>query len=675
MTVGEGALLLGALAVLWAGVPAGLADRRWGYACEVTGSGLFAAAGLAALLLGSFSVGVGMGPIGEVETLRMDPLSGFFALTAGIVWAAISAYSLGYDRGSGRSLAVAYAVTLGSMAVVLGASDWILFLAAWETMTLAAVAMLLQSAGPRTRVFSAAFVFLAFGEGSSLAIAVAVGALHAGRGNFEFGPLGGPGSLASLVFVAAVIGFGVKMGIVPFQMGEWLPIARAPAPANAAAVLSATVTLAGAYGLLRVLSLLPPAPPLEWGALLLILGAISAFLGAAFASVSESSKALPAYSSVENSGLVLVALGVGLLAASDGIAHLAAFCLFAVLLQLLVHALAKATLFLFSGETERRGRTVEIAGGPGGVRNSNRPGTLAAGIAALSLAAAPPIAGFVSEWMILEALFQSYLFPQPWVEFLGLVAGAAMALAAGLMVMAMVKILGFTALGRSAGSPRGDSALGQAAPLAGLAGVLLAMGLVAPTVLRLLAPAASVVGGSPLAAPVGGFPGLPFVASILSGTAGHPFGVVSPPALALAFGGAILPALTYFGLARHRHRRRVPAWSGGREPPGAGTAGLAFGYSAGMRHLLADLLRTGEFPRPPAPAVPAVGARSAGVPEPTEESDLLHGVYRGLADSFLTVGRATKRIVMPGHTGRYLAYLLVVLFLVLVYVSIAFGPG
>lgn len=675
MTVAESLLVLGAVAALFGGAPAALLDRRLGYGACAAGGLLFGAAGIAALVLGPFTVVAWTGGIGEAETLRMDGLSGVVALVAGIIWAAVSVYSIGYDdRGRGPALGAAYAFTLGSIAVLLCASSWILFLAAWESMTLAVYWMILGSAGRPTRVFPAAFVFLAFGEVSTLLVAIVAGTLFAGTGSWAMTPTRLSGPLASIVFVAAVAGFGLKMGVAPFQMGEWRPIAHAPAPSNAAAVLSGTVTLAGVYGLVRVLSLRIGLPA-DAGALLLILGAVSALLGAVFASVSEHAYALPAYSTIENNGLILVALGIGLMAESDGLRALAVFAFFAAVFQALAHPVAKAALFLFAGEVERSMRTSDLGQVRGGITEVDPFGSGAAVVAALSLAAAPPLAGFVSEWMILEALFQSFRLPQPSLAFLGLVVGAVVALAAGLTVVAMIKFVGFTTLWKP-GRPRTAAVRtpGLGTPIAALACVGVGLGVLAPWILVLVAPAISVLlGGPPAAAPVGTLFGLPILGSIVSGSPGLPFGVITPPALALALAVGTLPALLYHGLGRNRIRRRVPPWSGGRADPNGTETFTAFGYSTGLRVMLGSLLRTRESDGGSGPD------RRAGIatPEPydveREVLDVVTPFYDALIRSVRTISESMKRVLMPGHVGRYLAYLIAAVFLVLLYVALVFG--
>jgi len=408
----EGALLSAAVVGLFLSAPVALAHRRGGYAVALGASILLLVAAILELAFGRIEGLAWTGPLGDPEGIGLDGLSAFFALAASVVWIATSSYSIFYDDRGSTLLAFCYGLTLAAIALLVSASSFLLFLIGWEVMTLASYGMILQARGRTDRVFSAAFVFLAFGEGSTLLVVIAVAALRAGSGTFELGETGLGGTLASLAFVTALLGFGLKMGVAPFHLSEWLPIAHSSAPSNASAVLSSTLTLAGAYGLFRVVSSLGP-PEVWWGGLTLAIGAISVLLGALFASVSEHTKGLPAYSTIENNGLVLVALGTALVAESYGLTELAVFALFAAFYQAIAHAVAKTALFLSAGYVEHAAHTFDLTGVAGAVKGSDPGESSGTLVAALSLAAAPPLAGFVSEWMVLEALFQSYRFSTP----------------------------------------------------------------------------------------------------------------------------------------------------------------------------------------------------------------------------------------------------------------------
>ncbi|MEM0129271.1 MAG: proton-conducting transporter membrane subunit [Thermoplasmata archaeon] len=674
MTTGAGPLVLGiALVGLFAAAPAALRWPRASYAVAATASLALVAAGVIALLFGNYAIGPWNGAIGEAESLRMDALSGFFAIVAGSVWVATSVYSIRYDVGHGPGLPIAYAATLGSIAVLLVATDFLVFLAAWEGMTLSAYWMILEAEGRAPRIFGAAFVFLAFGEASTVLVAVVIASLYAGTGSFAMTSSAMAGPLASVAFVAAVVGFGLKMGVAPFHMSEWLPIAHSSAPSNASAVLSSTLTLAGVYGLFRVLTLLAPGPA-WWGGLLLVIGAISALLGAIFASVSEHVKGLPAYSTIENNGLILVALGIALIAMAEGLPALATFALFAAFFQAFAHAITKAGLFLFAGDVERATGTYDLSRARGIIRRADPLGSGATVVAALSLAAAPPLAGFVSEWMILESLFQSYQFSSPPLVFLGLLAGAVVALAAGLVLVAMLKFVGFTALWKP---DRGDGATvrtGLGPPIAGLTAIVVGLGVASPWILRGLAPSVSVLAGTAVAAPVGGLLAVPVGWSIVSGGPQAIFGILSPPALPIAFGVGVLPAVAYYLGGRRPPSRRLPPWSGGRALPTAQGWYTSFGYSTGLRIMLRSVLGTREVRR-------AAGARGIAAEIRTPESynvelevlDVFKAIYDGLVRLVLGASAALKAAVMPGRIGRYLAYILGVVILVVIYVAVAFG--
>lgn len=662
-----GVALTVAVAAFFLGAALAPVRRALGYAASLAGSVGLAAVAVVALVVGPVTGATWTGPFGDAEGLTLDALSAFFALAVSIVWAATSAYSFAYDDRRSPLLAVTYCLTLGSIALLVAASDQVLFLVGWEVMTLASYGMVLQAKGRSDRVASAAFVFLAFGEASTLFVFLAVAGLWVGTGTLAFGPHLGPGSLATLVFVAGLIGFGLKMGIAPFHLSEWLPIAHSSAPSSASAVLSATLTLAGAYGLFRVVSLLS-APPLWWGAVMLGIGAISVLLAALFASVSEHTKGLLAYSTIENNGLILVALGVALLAESNGLTELAVFAAFAAFYQALAHALAKTGLFLSAGYVEHATHTFDLNSVDGAVKAGSRAESAGTVVAALSLAAEPPLAGFVSEWMVLEALFQSYRFGQSWAVFVGLLAGAAVALAAGLIVVAMVKFVGFSILWRPRRSAPVERPTGLGPVVGAVAAMVVAIGVFAPWVLRLVAPSASVLFGTSVSAPVGGLLSVPNGWSILSGS---PFGILSPPMVPLALLAGATVGIGYYRLGRPRPRRRVALWMAGSAPGAPGETYTSFGYSTGVRIMMKSVLGTREVrtSRVAARAAGSDGGEPAGVH--LEVYDAFKLLYGALVRTGIAVSDSLKTAIMPGKLGRYLAYVMAAFLVVVVYVAAA----
>src|SRR5207244_1827759 len=141
---------------------------------------------------------------------------------------------------------------------------------------------------------------------------VLFGLFGAASGSLDFATWAAPTSpwLAGTLFVLAVVGFGTKAGFWPLHV--WLPHAHPAAPSPVSALLSGVMIKLGIYGLLRTLSFLG-TPPAWWGVLLLTLGAMSGLVGVLHALAQRDLKRVLAYSSVENMGIITMALGVGVL--------------------------------------------------------------------------------------------------------------------------------------------------------------------------------------------------------------------------------------------------------------------------------------------------------------------------------------------------------------------------
>lgn len=676
ISVGIG-LLLAALVALFSGAPLALYAKRACYGATLVGALLlFLAAGTTLLGWWPSSGLAWLSPFGGTESLGLDGLSAYFALIAAVVWLATTSFSLVYDTDSSRLLAGMYALTVGSIALLLTAQDSIVFLIGWEGMTLASFGMILQAHGRPSRIFSAAFIFLAFGEASTLFVFLALAGLHVLTGSFAFSSARGSGLFVDGIFLAALIGFGLKMGVAPFHMSEWLPIAHSSAPSNASAVLSATLTLAGIYGLFRVIMLLGGGP-VWWGALMIAIGAISALLGALFASVSEHTKGLPAYSTIENNGLAIVALGVALTARAEGLQVLFAFALFAALFQVFSHAIAKAGLFLVAGYVDRSTGTYDLNAIGGRSKDPGGPAFPGALVCAMSLAAAPPMAGFVSEWMVLESLFQSYQFTaDPLLVFLGLLAGAAVALAAGLILVAMVKVLAFGQLWRPDATHPAVRSRRLGAAILGIAGVVLGLGIGAPWVLELAAAPASTFAGIALSAPLSTPSSIPAMLGIPAGwtimSSNAPFGVLSPPVVPIAIAVGMLVALGYLALGGKLAFRRADPWMAGNPVKSPEESYSAFGYSTGLRVMLKSLFFTREVRAKLGPVTMASIETPESYNVELEVLDVFKIFYDDLRKGVLGLSEVLKRLIMPGRLGQYIAYLLVAAIVVILYVVLVF---
>ncbi len=443
-------------------------------------AGLF---GVALMAGGStFTAGAGQ-VLGFVPiALRYDGLSGALLLAFGLSAGAASLSIVGTKPRS-RLEGAAYPLFLGSIVLVLGASNAFAFLLAWEAMALLS-ALLVVGLRPSRSVASAGFLYLAMTHVATAALVVAFAILAGASGgslDFEAWRAAAPG-LAPVardaVFVLVLIGFGTKAGAIPLH--SWLPRAHPVAPSHISAVMSGIMIKAGIYGLIRIAIGVLGGGPDWWGVTILAVGAISAVLGVLYALMQHDLKRLLAYHSIENVGIILLGLGSALLLAAHGASELAALALAAVLFHTINHAVFKTLLFLGAGSVLHAT----------GLRDLNRLGglarampvtALAFGIGAASISGLPPFNGFASEWLVFQGLFGAVgagAVP-PLVRLLIAAAIGALALTAALAVACFVKATGVTFLGlprSAAASGAHETARPAQAAMACLAVACVALG-------------------------------------------------------------------------------------------------------------------------------------------------------------------------------------------------------
>ena len=198
--------------------------------------------------------------------LGLDPLSAVFAVAVFGLGLAASVFGAGYMRAhlARRSLGAFlffFNVLVASMALVVAARQALLFIVAWEVMTVASFLLVGLEHEDRAVRMAARTYLVASHLGAAFIFALFLTLGHAaGSLRFEaFAALGGGATLpATLLFAFALVGFGTKAGLVPLHV--WLPEAHPAAPSHVSALMSGVLVKMGIYGILRVLSFLPPAP-------------------------------------------------------------------------------------------------------------------------------------------------------------------------------------------------------------------------------------------------------------------------------------------------------------------------------------------------------------------------------------------------------------------------------
>jgi hydrogenase-4 component B len=374
----------------------------------VAGALLGGSTALVAMMGGVTETSILRGALPEFALhLRLDPLAAFFLVPVYVLGAVCTLYGGRYWRQAehpenGRKLRLYFGVLIASLAGVVLAADGIAFLFAWEIMSLAAF-LLVTIEDDQHAVRRAGWVYLVATHAGTLALIAVFGLLWSTTGSLRFDPSSagaGPPLIDGVVFLLALLGFGLKAGIVPLHF--WLPAAHANAPSHVSALLSGVVLKMGIYGLLRILTLLT-APPTAIGMALLAVGVGSAVYGVLFALGQHDFKRLLAYHSVENIGIIVMGLGLALIGVSARQPVWAALGLAGCLLHVWNHSLFKALLFLTAGSVIRSTGTREIDRLGGLARPMAHTASLFA-IGAAAICGLPPLNGFVSELMIFVGL-------------------------------------------------------------------------------------------------------------------------------------------------------------------------------------------------------------------------------------------------------------------------------
>jgi len=500
--------------------------------------------------------------------VRLDALASFFLLTISLVGVAAAVYAVGYLRHlppyvSPAVVGALFNAFLCAMALVVLADNGFLFLIAWELMSLVSYLLVITyHEDPEVR--HAGFLYLVMTHIGTMFIVVTFLLLFQGGGTFSFEAFRHPEQALSdasrtMVFLAALVGFGTKAGIVPLHV--WLPYAHPAAPSHVSALMSGVMIKTAIYGFLRVVfDFLGGHFPWWWGFTVLAIGAVSAVLGVMYALMEHDLKRLLAYHSVENIGIILLGVGAGMLFHAYELEDLAALGLLAGLYHTVNHALFKALLFLGAGSllSATHTRNVEEYGGL--LRRMPWTGACFL-IGAVSISALPPTNGFVSEWLVFQTLFQSVQVPSLLMKLMLPLAAAMLALTGVLALVCFAKAFGisFLALPRSSHARRAEEApwtmrIGMIV----LAAMCVLLGLAPTVVVPLLDHAIHPMIGNSIAAQMlalGGWTVIPV---------GAEFSSLSSPALALLLAGSAMAALALTALAGARHAKRyVRTWGCG----------------------------------------------------------------------------------------------------------------
>ncbi|MCA3366121.1 MAG: NADH/ubiquinone/plastoquinone (complex I) [Roseomonas sp.] len=300
---------------------------------------------LPALLIAPLAIGTSLVfyPGGIKITLLLDAPGALLMGGAALLWSAAGFFARA-QMGKGplaKRFAAWWLLTLSGCLGVFIAGDLLSFYLAFAVVSLAAFGLVAHEGTEKARRAGGLYLLLAvLGE---IALLLAFALLHGRAGTesiaiADVAPVLRATPGGAVIALLLILGFGIKMGLLPLHV--WLPVAHPAAPAPGSAVLSGAIIKAGVIGLIRFLPF--DGAPMAEGSLLAALGFATAYWGVALGLTQRNPKTILAYSSVSQMGVVAATLGMGLtLGLAETPLHAAFYALH--------HMLAKGALFLGVG--------------------------------------------------------------------------------------------------------------------------------------------------------------------------------------------------------------------------------------------------------------------------------------------------------------------------------------
>jgi hydrogenase-4 component B len=584
-------------------------------------------------------------------TFGLDGLSAFFCLPILLVSPLAALYGcqyLAHEKKPLGPVSFFYNVLTASMLLLLAARNGLLFLVLWEVMALGSFFLVVFD-DEHAHVRQAGWTYLVASHIGTGALLVLFALFGQQAGSLDFSLMAQTAlspTMAGILFVLAVIGFGTKAGFIPLHV--WLPEAHPAAPSHVSALMSGVMIKTGIYGLLRLLTMLGH-PPAAWGWTLVIIGLVSGILGVAFALAQHDLKRLLAYHSVENIGIIALGIGAGLLGLVWNQPMLAALGFGGGILHVLNHAVFKSLLFLGAGAVLHSTGTRDIDH-LGGLIKSMRWTAVTFVIASAAISGLPPFNGFISEFLIYLAGFSGVRAEAPGTVILAIAIGGGLAIIGGLAAACFAKAFGVVFLGEPRSShATGAEEVGAAMrwPMAVLAAACLGLGLLAPAVVKMVLPAVRLV--APAALP----------AEFVTTAMGSLMGIVHISAALLLLAIGLYLIRRY--LPRGREETATGTWDCGYARPTARMQYTASSFAQPLTDWFKIFLGTHRHGTGPEGFFPQRALFETHTPDAARE--------RLFAPLFRLIDRALSpvRRMQHGRIHEYLLYIAIVLVLLLIW--------
>ncbi|MBW6464234.1 MAG: hypothetical protein K0B84_08660 [Firmicutes bacterium] len=344
---------------------------------------------------------------------KVDRLGALFNFLSSFVWFLASVFSLTYMTHEKRRnrYYTFYLITLGGCLGVFLTGDFFSLFFFFELMSVASYMLVVHT--QTEEASSAGRLYLFLGIFGGLCILTAAILIFWHTGSVLITP-----SLEALIlipaktFIAALLvtGFGIKAGMVPLHI--WLPKAHPVAPSPASALLSGIMIKTGAYGIMRVVTVLYTPEDAEasnlweftaqFGYIIIWFGILTMFIAAFMALFQTNAKRILAYSSVSQMGYILMGIGVCAYLGLEGPMAMGGFSLHVV-----NHAFFKAGMFMMVGAVYFRTGEIDIRK-LGGLWRDFPVTTIVFLLAAMGIAGIPGLNGYTSKVLLHHAIVEAF---------------------------------------------------------------------------------------------------------------------------------------------------------------------------------------------------------------------------------------------------------------------------
>jgi len=504
-------------------------------------------------------------------SFKFNTLSLFFVIFISSISIFVSIFSIKYGNKYDEkpSLFIYSFLFIMSMIILVISNDIFTFLIFWELMSIFSFLLVIYEGSEESR--RAGFLYFLMTHIGTILITSAFIMLYLKTSSFSFDCYKGAAGI--IILAAAIIGFSIKAGIMPFH--TWLPYAHPVAPANISAIMSGVMVNMAIYGILKFLFIFSSGGNSFFGIILLIAGALSALLGIMYAMVQKDIKKLLAFSTIENMGIIFMGIGIAYWAKIENFKSLEYLAMLAALLHIINHGLSKSSLFMGSGLIDKYAHTRNMEK-LGGLSKKMKQLSVLFLIGIMSIAAMPPLNGFLSEWYLYISLIGSVFTGNLYMVYFSVIAIALLSLSGAAAAAAFTKLFGVGFLGKArtanaenAEEPHAIERIGIAIPIL----LCVFIGIYPYQIIsNLNAVLFYLTGGTVSANPF----------SAVRAVNAHAFSLYVPVLIAIAFSAVLLIVFLYLKVFSTGKKRIFETWACGLDEKNSKAQYSAGGFSSSI---------------------------------------------------------------------------------------------